>query len=209
MDTPSPRCALCGDPFWPEQAGQRYCSSRHREAAKKRRQRSRSDWEQLLVPSGTTLTELYTRATPPRHAVADDGHPDDEDNEHGYSDDGPGTWSDAWRLSEAVEAIRARYERLARPYLAQLRRNPGVRPAGLVELEQRCHDETAEMIRAHDHATQAGRARRHKPQRIMDAHERQAEQRAVQALASDLPGGSRRYEAPQYTGRVTRDLWRW
>jgi predicted nucleic acid-binding Zn ribbon protein len=209
-DDPTPACALCGDPFWPEQAGQRYCSSRHRETARKRRQRSRSDREQLLVPLGTSLTELYTRATPPRPAVADDEHPDeDQADERGYADEGPGTWSDTWRLHEAVEAIQARYERLAQPYLAQLRRNPGVRPPALVQLEQQCAGEATALIRAHQHAADTDRAHRNEARRLNEAHERQMEQRALQALASDLSGGSRRYQPPEHHGRPTHDLWNW
>jgi len=214
MDTPTPTCALCGDPFWPEQAGQRYCSPRHRETASKRRQRSRSNRAQLLVHQGTSLTELYERTAPPRvvhEDQADDtGHPDDD--EDGYSheaDDGPGTWSSAWRLHEAEQAIRARYERRMRPFLVQLHRNPGVRPAGLVRLERERDQELAEMIRAHARRAELDRATRNAPRRLNEAHERQNEQAALSALAQDLPGGSRRYTPPERPGRATNDIWRW
>ena len=59
-DTPTPRCAnpACGDPFLPEQDGQKYCSTRCREAAKKRRQRFRlrrgKGGGELLDPQGTS-----------------------------------------------------------------------------------------------------------------------------------------------------------
>jgi predicted nucleic acid-binding Zn ribbon protein len=202
-DTPTPTCALCGDPFWLEQAGQKYCSSRHRETASKRRQRSRRDRGELLVPWGTALTEVYAKASPPRPAIADDGYPDHDEDQ---GDDGPGAWSSAWRLHEAEQAIRARYERLMQPYLVQLRRNPGVRPPGLVALERQRDDEIAEMIRAHDHAAQVGRAQRNEAKRINEAHDRQRERDALRALAQDLPGGSRRYEVPR---RATHDIWRW
>lgn len=210
QNSPTPRCGRCGDPFWPEQAGQKYCSTRCRETARKRRQRSRTDREQLLVPRGTTLTELYTRAAPPRPAVADDGHSDEvQADERVYADDGPGTWSDAWRLNEAVEAIRARYDRLAQPYLQQLKRNPGVRPPALVRLEQQCDDEIRALIRAHEHAADTDRAYRNEAKRLNEAHERQMEQRALEALASDLPGGSRRYQPPEHHGRPTHTVWDW
>ena len=61
-DTPTPRCAnpACGDPFLPEQDGQKYCSTRCREAAKKRRQRFRlrrgTGGGELLDPQGTSVT---------------------------------------------------------------------------------------------------------------------------------------------------------
>jgi predicted nucleic acid-binding Zn ribbon protein len=213
-NAPTPTCALCGDPFWPEQAGQRYCSSRHRETARKRRQRSRNGREQLLVPLGTPLTDLYARATPPRLVNGDQG--DDaghlDDDEHAYSheaDNGPGAWSDIWRLQEAIEAVHQRYERRVQPYLAQLKRNPGVRPSGLVGLERQRDDEIAAVLREHDQDAEVGRARRNEPKRINEAHERQRERAALQALAQDLPGGSRRYEAPQHAGRATGDIWRW
>jgi hypothetical protein len=75
MDTPTPRCERCRDPFWPEQDGQKYCSARCREAAKKRRQRFRlrrgKEAGELLVPQGTgvvdeSLTELHEQAGPLR-----------------------------------------------------------------------------------------------------------------------------------------------
>jgi hypothetical protein len=160
------------------------------------------------------LEDLFARATPPRHVNEDQddgsGHHDDEGGHVHKADHGPGAWSDIWRLHEAEQAIRARYERPIQPYLATLKRNPGVRPAGLVALERERDHEIAEMNRAHDHAAQVSRAHRNKAKRINEAHDRQREGDALRPLGNDLPGGPRRYEAPQqYTGRATQDLWHW
>jgi hypothetical protein len=79
-DTPTPRCAnpACGDPFLPEQDGQKYCATRCREAAKKRRQRFRlrrgKGGGELLDPQGTSVT----RDDPRQYSDYDD-LPDDFD----------------------------------------------------------------------------------------------------------------------------------
>ena len=65
MDTPTPRCARCSGPFLPEQAGQKYCSTRCREAAKKRRQRFRVRRGELPVPRGTSATRDDGSVTEP------------------------------------------------------------------------------------------------------------------------------------------------
>jgi hypothetical protein len=138
------------------------------------------------------------------------GHPDNEaDGYRNEADEGPGAWSDAWRLHEAIEGVQRRYERRVQPYQAQLRRNPGVRPPGLVALEQQRDDEIDAMIREHNRRAELDRATRNAPRRINEAHERQTERAALQALAQDLPGASRRYTTPASAGRATGDIWRW
>lgn len=112
-------------------------------------------------------------------------------------------------MHEAEQAIRARYAPRLQPYLVQLKRNPGVRPAGLVALERERDDEIAEMMRGHDQAADIDRARRSEPRRLNEAHERQEERAALQAFGNDLPGGSRRYQVQEYHGRPTHALWRW
>ncbi len=211
----TPRCGYCENPLFSKRAGAEYCGRRCKElaAAKRRRGRARVTKLRAKYPlADLSLAELHERATPPRPAVNEDqgddaGHYDDEDDE--YRHEQPGAWSDLWRLNEAIETIQARYEAALAPFRAQLRRNPGVRPTGLVELERQRDDEIAAMIRAHEHADDLDRARRHEPRRLNEAYERQRERAALQALSNDLPGRSRRYQAPEYHGRATADIWRW
>jgi hypothetical protein len=200
---PVRRCGYCQEPMLDQRKGAVYCDRRCKElAAKKRRtDRARVDALREKYPvADLSLEELYAHATPPRHVNEDQG--DEADN-------GPGAWSDIWRLQEAMERVQRRYERRMQSYLVQLKRNPGVRPVGLVTLERQRDDEIARMVRAHDRASQLGRARLSEPRRINEAHERQRERDALRALAQDLPGGSRRYEAPQHAGRATSDIWSW
>jgi hypothetical protein len=86
----TPMCERCGDPFIPTQPGQKYCSGRCREAAKKRRSRLRPLAGKLLGRIGDTgdmsLSELHERATPAGFVTADDdfvlpGGDDDLDDE--------------------------------------------------------------------------------------------------------------------------------
>ena len=139
--------------------------------------------------------------------VADDGYPHEDQGDE--ADEGPGAWSDAWRLHEAIERAQRRYERRIQPNRAQMHRNPGVRPAGLVALERQRDDEINAMIREYNRRAELDRAHRNEPRRLNEAHERQTERAALQALASDLPGASRRYAPPAWAGRATGDVWRW
>ena len=101
MDTPTPECERCGDPIWPERDGQKYCSARCREAAKKRRHRFRLRRGESLGPQGTrvtdeSLTELAERAGPPD-----------------WRDD-PRNFSDFGELPDGVELGRQLDEQTAR-----------------------------------------------------------------------------------------------
>jgi hypothetical protein len=202
-EAPTPSCARCGEPFWPEQAGQKYCSIRCREAAKKRRQRYRRDRGELLVPGGTTLPDV--------HDGQDDEagltYADDDQADTGYDPDA--SFHARMQFTEAIDAIRARYDHRIQPYLAQLRRNPGVRPPELVRLEQECDQEIVLVARAHEHARALDYATRNEFRRMVLAADRQRERAALHALASDLPGRSRRYTAPSPEGRATGDIWNW
>lgn len=211
--TLTPRCGYCRTPMLDQRRGATYCGRRCKELAREKRKRDRERVTNLrskYPDADLSLEELYARATPPRHVGNEDQGDEDSrlDADEDQGDSGPGAWSDLWRLQEAEQAIRARYEALAAPYLVQIKRNPGVRPKGLVELERQRDDEVAEMIRAHDRASQLGRARINEAKRINEAHERQRERDALRALANDLPGRAHRYEVPN-AGRATGDVWNW
>lgn len=96
VEAPTPRCGRCKDPFLPEQEGQKYCSVRCREAAKKRRQRFKlrrgKDAGELLGPLGTgverdaSLSELHENSTAPKQLVSPDADYIYEPDEFGYVD---------------------------------------------------------------------------------------------------------------------------
>jgi hypothetical protein len=215
---PTPRCGYCREPMIDQHRGQMYCGRRCKELAREKRKRDRARVDALrekYPAADFSLEELYARAILPRPAVSEDhgdeaGHLDDEDDEYRHeADEGPGAWSDAWRLQEAIERMQRRYERRIQPYLVQLKRNPGVRPPGLVELERERDEEIARIVRKYSDEADLYRARRNEPKRINEAHERRGERASLQALAQDLPGASRRYTPATSAGRATDDIWRW
>lgn len=204
---PTPRCDYCGTPMLGKRDRANYCTRRCKELARQKRRRGRARVEgirQKYPHADMSLDELYLRSQRPvSHDQGDEaGHVANDE-----ADGGPGTFHDLWQLNEAIESVRASYERRMEPYRAQLRRNPGVRPPGLVELERQRDDEISRMVRAYEHADEVSRAKRYEPRRINEAHERQMERAALQALGNALPG--HRYEAPHARGRATRDLRRW
>jgi hypothetical protein len=180
-----------------------YCDRRCKELAREKRRRGRARVDALRAKYPDADISL----------ADDDEHQGDEAGMHhadeGHADEGPGTWSSAWRLHEAIERVQRRYDRRMQPYRAQLRRNPGVRPQGLVELERQRDDEIDAMIRDHNRVADADRAERSEPRRLNKARERQAQRAALQALAQELSGASRRYTPPTSAGRATGDIWRW
>lgn len=119
----------------------------------------------------------------------------------------PDAFHDILGLVEAVEQLRAHYEALVRPYRDQMRRNRGVKPRGLVELERERDQAIAKLERAYDHGDELARAKANEPQRVVRAHEHQNERAVLAALGNDLPG-HRSGHVP-YRGRETHDLWRW
>jgi hypothetical protein len=202
---PTPRCAHCGDPFLPDQPGQKYCSTRHREASKKRRQRHRERYgdglEELLAPLGTGVVSVADEA--------DDDQADAGTFDGGYSDDeedeGQASWNTALLVDQRVRQIRAWYEAKARPLLAIQRRNGGVRLPQLVQLELECEREIDAIVRASDQAAAYERAARDQisGRAQLRAQERQRSRDNLSAFAGDL-GRGRRLEAPEPAGR---DVW--
>lgn len=193
----TPRCGYCGTPLVGMTIRAQYCTRRCKELAREKRKRDRE------------RVDTY-RAKYPEVARAWDepGHDDDNDHEHqDQDDDGPGTFGHLLALHEAEQAIRASYEREMAPYRAQLRRNPGVRPPGLVALERERDQEISRMVREYERADEIGRARRNESQRLNEARERQAERSALRALSGQLPGHRSGHVA--YRGRETHDLWNW
>jgi hypothetical protein len=193
-------CLECGVALDSRRKDAKWCCDAHRKRYTRRE--SRKDAQRQKYLSGhpdASLDDFY--------AFGDPGTWDNEDQDH--EDHEPGnSWDDMWRVHEAIDAVERRYERRMKPYLSQQRRNPGVRLPGLVALERQRDQEIDAMIRAHELADELGRARRDEPRRLNEAHERQRERVALQALGNQLPGRARRTQAPNI-GRATRDVWRW
>lgn len=227
-------CGYCGRPL-PADArrNRRFCSRAHKREALRQRRKREEVHARLVTRSpryaDATLTELHDNARPPQHwrdvgagHVDEDlaefsDYPDisqDEDDEDAGS--APDPWrqaDDAWRermaFTDAVEQIRARYAAAARPYEATLKRNPGVKPAGMARLEQERDAAIRDLMRSRQRAEAYERAAREAPQRAVHAAERQQEQAALNAFGNDLQGRSRRYQPPEFHGRGTRDIAVW
>jgi hypothetical protein len=194
------RCLECGAALDSRRNDAKWCSDAHRKRYARRESRKEAQRQKYL--SGhpdVPLDDFY--------ALLEPGTWDNEDQDHE-----PGnSWDDMWKLQEAIDAVEGRYERLMKPYAAQQRRNAGVRLSGLVALERERDREIDAMIRAHELADELGRASRDEPRRINEAHERQREGVALQALGNARPSRAR-YEGRTQTpniGRATRDVWRW
>ena len=204
-DALTPRCGYCGHPLVGKGNRAQYCNRRCKELAAKKRRAVRE------------RVDTY-RAKYPEAAHAWDGLPDD-DNDQGqdagppeYDTDNRG-WSDMWRLHEAEQDIWARYDALAAPYRAQMRRNPGVKLPGLVALERERDREIAAVLTdTTDGLTNTGNAgasqsRADEASRRNEARARHSERAALQALGKALPG--HRSGHVSYRSRETHDLWAW
>jgi hypothetical protein len=217
-------------------ADQRYCSRACRLRAFRKR-RLKKKLRSYYTETAKSLAELHQRASRPDHwADIEAGPADDELLEHtDYFDVGiyederqedetgivagdtaPDPWAErntAWAErqahADAVEQIRARYAGLLQPYEQSMRRNIGVKPVVVARLEAQRDAEIQGLTRKHHLAQAYELADRNAPQRAVQAAERQFEQAALNAFGRDLPGGSRRYQPPEWTGRPTDDIAVW
>ena len=165
--TPTPRCAnpACGSPFLPEQNGQKYCSTRCRETARKRRQRFRlrrgRDAGELIVPPGTTVTSDV--GGEPAHLVdIEAGRVDPDLAEH--TDDGGQDEQDA-RAHAMIEADAARRVP-RRPWTAlkmAYSRNPGVELADITEERAERHQAEQRAVKARLRSSTMQPQDRHNP----------------------------------------------
>jgi hypothetical protein len=211
----------------------RSCESKaRRQAARKARfEAANPQTVQLIGAEDQSLAELHQRAGRPDHwadieaGPADDellehtdyfdigiyghNHQDDEQGIHS-GDSAPDPWqqrNEAWAAqmahTEAVEQIRARYERLLAPYRETMKRNVGVKPVAVARLEQVRDAEIQELTRARQQAQAAEWAGRDRQGRIATAHERQLERAAARSFAIDLGRGRHLRDDP---GRATQDI---
>jgi hypothetical protein len=197
----TPRCGYCGSPMIGQRADSQYCTRtcKQKARAKRRRRDARVDRYRTAYPDAADTWDG------PGHDYAQGdnaGLPDDNE-----ADNEPDTFSHLLRLHEAEQDIRARYERLMKPYLAQQRRNPGVRLPEIVALERERDRELAGLANTGDELDQASRR---EPQRINETRERQKNRAALQALGNDRYGSRPgRLRQPEFHGRSTTEIWRW
>ena len=173
-----------------------------------------------LLPEGgpeTTLTELDARrrAHQPAQDPGEDLReytdwgelPEDHEDDPGeIYDEAATSWSDRYKVEQALDKLRARYEEMARPYLQQLRRNPGVKPQALVELETEFGRVQDEILRGYERAQALDRAARNEPGRRARAQEHQDGIRAMQDFSRDLGRGGRYQSGPESSSRATPDV---
>lgn len=204
------RCERCGDPFGPTQETQKYCSSRCRESAKKRRSRLRPLAGKLRGTTGDTgdesLTDAYERsaelARPDASYVVDD-----ERNiyagDAGHDDGVNHSWSASLGLQRQLDSLLAEYDDKGRPYLATQRRNPGPRLPQLVRLDREYAGKAQALIDNYARTSAMERASRTRHRRAEDAHDRTAGQRAAAEFADALR--KRGIDLPN-AGRATSDI---
>jgi len=92
-------------------------------------------------------------------------------------------------LMDAIERVHTDFDRRARPFIEQQRRNPGVVRPELAALLRERDSKIGEMTRAQQLAQALERAARDQPQRAATAHERHLEEAASRAFAMDLGTG--------------------
>jgi len=217
-------CDYCGRPLPPgTRSNQRYCGRTHKRQARRQAKRAHELHEKLVTrypPYGdASLSELDARRREHRpdhwaHLEARRTDPDlaEYTDIHDVPDDDPGdvAWSDQYRVQQAIERIEAEYRALARPLLAQQRRNPGVRLPALVQLELEAERKVSEIVKAHQRAMALERAARRHPATVATAHERALEQAAARSFARDRYGSRHAGRAePEPAGRPTSGLADW
>ena len=211
----TPMCERCREPFEPAQEGQRYCSGRCREAAKKRRSRLRPLAAKLLGTTGDTgdtLTGAYQRSAPAEFASPDASYvvPDAADDETGiYADDAGRdddinqSWSASISLQSQLDGILAEYDKRAAPYLDTQKRNGGVVLPQLARLRREYAVMAQALIDDQARTSALERADRTRGLRIDRASDRAAGQRAMHEFAQDLH--RRGIDLPN-AGRATSDV---
>jgi len=217
-------CEHCGKPIPDRRKDARYCSTSHRVMASRRRKRQAEIRESLVARGGQEFTD---HSRPDHWDDPETEFSDEFDllHEQDHQDDETGivagdTHVDPWaernaafrermQLTEAVQAIETRYEHLLEPFRQSLKRNPGVKPVAIARLEQERDEKIRELRTRQQRAEALAQAAREAPQRAVRAAERQLEQAALNAFGRDLPGGSRRYQPPEWTGRPTDDIAVW
>jgi hypothetical protein len=217
----------------------RSCESKARRQAARRAafEAANPDSAQLLGAESQSLTELHDHAGRPAHwaeieaAVVDDDlieHTDFHDvgvYEHEHQDDEAGIVAgdsapDPWQernewfaaeqaLSDAIDAVQKDFDRKARPFIEQQRRNQGIKLPQLAALERERHARIRHLEREHYLADAHRQAARDRPRRIATAHERQVERAAARALAMDLGRGRFLRDEPADVGRPTSDIAIW
>jgi hypothetical protein len=209
-------CEHCGGPIPGRRKDARFCSTSHRVMASRTRRRDR-ETHQSLVTRGLTdqsLAELHAQARPPRHWRDQDADDDKDEFSDEYDvgrlDEGThDVFSEALRVQQAVEDVKAQYDARIQPLLAQQARNGGVRLLALVRLELERDAQVRELLHAHQKVQALEWAERDRPARVATAHERQLEAAASTAFARDLGRGRFLRDDSEPAGRPGADAFIW
>jgi hypothetical protein len=233
------KCEVCGRSLEGRRRDSRWCSRACRQRQKRREQRLARLKGSYSAVHGQSLADLHDRARRPAHwADIEAGHVDsdlleysdshdvgvyqddnqDEDDEAGIvtGDSAPDPRQERDRafaaqtaLGEAIEQIKVDFDRRARPYLAQQRRNAGVIRPELAALMRERDNRIAELTRAHQLDQAYEWAAKDRPGRIVTAHDRAVEQAAARSLQADLGRGRHLRDDPADAGRDVHDTWIW
>lgn len=228
---PVRRCEHCGEPLLTQRRGAKWCSREHKELAREARKRASdrvarlrknhpfADAARFGEPDHWADMEAG-RIDPELQEFSDFNnvsvYEDQDDGIHAVDHRAPDPWeernaafNEQTRLTAAIERIEAEYSERARPYIDQLRHNPGVRPTGPVRLEQECADKIAALEKPHQLAQALEWSAQSAPQRQVTAHERAVEQAAARAFGMDLGRGRFLRADPEPAGRDVHQKWIW
>ena len=209
------RCGHCGEPLLTQRSNAVFCSREHKEAARQSRKRRSDRVARLRGKYPHADAALADAGDVDLGPMADTSDDDDAGSfEGGYRAPDPwearnAAFNDQMALMEAIERIEADFDRRARPYLDQQRRNPGPLRPELAALARERDAEILELTGNARHAAELERAARLAPQRQATAQERQVQRSVVDDLCKDLRRHHFVRAEPEPAGRDVWSTWNW
>jgi hypothetical protein len=209
----------------------RSCESKaRRQAARKAAfEAANPDAAELLRAESQSLAELHQRTGRSAHwddieagragdDLANEIELEDQDDEVGIvaGDRAPDPWeardqafAAQTALAEEIDAINDDFNRRARPFLEQQRRNAGVIRPELAALTRARDSKISALTRTHQRAQALEWAAQDQPGRLVSAHERAVEHAAARSFATDHGRGRFLRDDPGQAGRDTMDIAVW